>query len=513
MKEIKMYSKIKELQQKGFSIRRTAKHLSISRDTVKKYREMALDDYLLLATSIRKLSSLEEYKEIILDWLYSYPDMSAAQVYDWLLEHYELNISERSVSRYVKELREIYKIVKTSTPRDYEATDELPMGYQMQLDFGVKNMPLPNRKGHKKVYFVGMVLSHSRYKWGCFQDKPFTASDLINAMNGCFSFFQGTTKEIVVDQDSIITVSENYGDIIYTHEFEKYKELHKLSIRVCRKSDPESKGKVESMVKFVKRNFLPHRYYLEPDDLNEAFLAWLERTGNAKVHGTTKKVPAKVFEVECEHLRPILTPGIKSSSNSITRHVRKDNTILYNSNRYSVPLGTHHKNPIVDIRVLEDKLQIWQPFGDYIIAEHKINLESGKLIKSTDHIRNKEDSIDDLQDNLLGIIGHEWRAYLLEIRKRKSRYYRDQLLLLKQLTENYSPCLIEDAICYCIDLELFSIVDVRDACRHLVNEEILPTEPLLAPKIQLLINREILNVTTQKRKVSEYIEVDGGINE
>ena len=509
-----MYSKIKELHQKGFSIRKTAKHLGISRETVRKYREMDLEEYMSMAVSIQKLSSLEEYKVIILDWLHNYPDMSSAQVYDWLLEHYELDISGRSVSRYVKQLREEYAIAKISHPRDYEATDELPMGYQMQLDFGVKNMPLLDRKGHKKVYFAGMVLAHSRYKWGYFQDKPFTAQDLIKAIDGCFVFFGGTTKEIVVDQDSIIIASENYGDIIYTHEFEKYKELHKLSIRVCRKADPESKGMIESMVKYVKRNFLPHRYYMEPDDLNQSFLAWLERTGNAKVHGTTKKVPAKVFEVEREHLRPILLPGIKSCSNSITRSVRKDNTILYNSNRYSVPLGTYHKEPVVDIKVVGDQLQIWQPFGDYMIAEHAISMESGKLIKSTDHRRNKEDSIDSLQEKLLDIIGSEWLAYLLEVRKRKSRYYRDQLLLLKQLTETYPPVMIEDAICYCIDSELFSIVDVKDACQYLETESaVLPQEPLITPKIQLLHNRDILNVTTQKRDIHEYMVVGGGPGE
>lgn len=509
-----MYSKIKELQQKGFSIRKSAKHLGISRDTVKKYREMSLKDYNSKAESIQKLSSLEAYRAIILDWLDDYPDMTSAQVFDWLLEHYKIDISERSVSRYVKLLREEYAIAKSNTPRDYEATDELPMGYQMQLDFGVKNMPLPDRKGHKKVYFAGMVLAHSRFKWGYFQDKPFSTLDLINAMNGCFAFFGGTTKEIVVDQDSIITVSENYGDIIYTYEFEKYKLLHQLSIRVCRKADPESKGMVESVIKYIKRNFLPHRFFMEPYDLNQSFLAWLGRTGNAKVHGTTKKVPSKVFEVEREHLRPILFTGGNSCSNSITRNVRKDNTILYNSNRYSLPLGTYHKEPVVDIKIVDDKLQIWQPFGDYMIAEHAISTERGKLIKSTDHRRNKEDSIDILQDKLLDVIGVSWLPYLLEVRKRKSRYYRDQLLLLKQLTETYPPAKIEEAICYCIDTELFSIADVKDACLYLETESaIIRQEPLIAPKIRLLHNQSILKVTTQKRDIHEYIAVGGGTGE
>jgi len=110
MKGIKMHSKIKELQQKGFSIRKSAKHLGISRDTVKKYREMSLEDHNSKAESIQKLSSLEAFRPIILDWLDDYPDMTSTQVFDWLLEHYEIYISERSVSRYVKLLREEYAI-------------------------------------------------------------------------------------------------------------------------------------------------------------------------------------------------------------------------------------------------------------------------------------------------------------------------------------------------------------------------------------------------------------------
>ena len=177
---------------------------------------MELDDFIVLSESVRKLSKLDNYKQIILDWLYDYPSMTAAEVHDWLLEHYTIEISERSVSRYVKNLREEYAIAKTKQPRDYEAVDELPPGHQMQLDFGVKNMPLDHKAGSKKVYFVGMVLSHSRHKWGYFQDKPFTSVNLIQAIDMCFEYFDGTTKEIVVDQDSIITVSENTGDIIYT---------------------------------------------------------------------------------------------------------------------------------------------------------------------------------------------------------------------------------------------------------------------------------------------------------
>jgi len=95
-----MYSEIKDLQRKGFSIRQTARILKISRNTAKKYRDMTLEEYMETAESIRKLSHLDEYKPIILEWLRDFPSMTSAQVYDWLLEHYNPDISERSVSRY-----------------------------------------------------------------------------------------------------------------------------------------------------------------------------------------------------------------------------------------------------------------------------------------------------------------------------------------------------------------------------------------------------------------------------
>lgn len=514
-----MYSEIKDLQRKGFSIRQTASILRINRRTVKKYREMTLEEYMTAAESIRKLSCLEEYKPIILEWLGDFPSMTSAQIYDWLLEHYNPDISERSVSRYVKSIREEYNIPKTRNPREYEAMDELPMGHQMQLDFGVKNMPLQNRKGSKKVYFLAAVMAHSRFKFGYFQDKPFTTQDLIHGMNLMFQYFGGTTKEIVVDQDSIIVVSENEGDIIFTYEFEQYKRQHKLDIWVCRKADPESKGQVENVVKFIKRNFLPHRTFMEPDDLNRSFLAWLDRTGNAKVHNTTKKVPAKVFEVESEHLRPILFTEKHFRGSSISRTVRKDNTIVYESNRYSLPLGTHTKHKEVGISIDETILTIYNEFYDYIIAEHKISPLKGQLIKLSEHRRDKDSSLNKLEEELLSLLEvsdfhSEWNLYLKKVREQKSRYYRDQLSVLKQLLCEYDVEPLDEAVIYCSANELYSINDIRNACNYMKQYNLEMHENLsIKPNYKPVCNPEVMHVVTQKRSLHEYEFAGGGAHE
>jgi len=80
-------------------------------------------------------------------------------------------------------------------------------------------------------------------------------------------------------------------------------------------------------------------------------LTWLDRRGNGKVHGTTKRKPAEVFNEERKYLRPVLEKiQTKSTGLSITYQVRKDNTVVVEGNRYSVPLGTY-QGPYTYVRV------------------------------------------------------------------------------------------------------------------------------------------------------------------
>jgi transposase len=99
-----------------------------------------------------------------------------------------------------------------------------------------------------------------------------------------------------------MTVSENASDLILTEVFENYSRYAGFSIRLCRGYDcqrgsrPQSKGKIEAVVKYVKNNFLTCRDY--PDGspagrisrLNSDGLAWLERTANEKKHETTYRL-------------------------------------------------------------------------------------------------------------------------------------------------------------------------------------------------------------------------------
>src|SRR5690625_6222769 len=371
-----MYMEIHQLLKQGFTKVQVAQKLDISRSTVYRYldRNPEAMSKWVKKTKVRR-KKLDPYKEKILSWLYEHPDMSAAQVLDWLQERYpSLEVAESTVRLYVRGLRKEYDIPKEAATRDYEAVPEVPMGKQMQVDFGETEQFTPDRK-KVKLRFIAFVLGNSRQKYKEWLDRPFTTRDVIRAHENAFQYFGGISDELVYDQDALILVSENGGDLILTREFQAYKEERKLIVHMCRKADPESKGKIENVVKYVKQNFAKHRIYHGLDTWNEMGWKWLERTGNYKIHNTTKKRPVEVFALEKQHLRPISSPIVNyndsNCKNSIIRSVRKDNTIWYKSNRYSVPLGTFNKVKQVYIEKRDNAyLLVMETQTGAIIAKH-----------------------------------------------------------------------------------------------------------------------------------------------
>jgi transposase len=76
-----------------------------------------------------------------------------------------------------------------------------------------------------------------------------------------------------------------------TDVFDSYIKSRPFKPVFCRKADPESKGKIENVIKYVKQNFLLNRPYGNIDNLNKESESWLNRTGNAMVHNTTEIKP------------------------------------------------------------------------------------------------------------------------------------------------------------------------------------------------------------------------------
>ena len=501
MKGYCVYNKIQQLKAKGFKRAAVAKRLNIDRRTVGHYWNMSVDEFEAYLDRQRRESSLDRYKQTIFAWLREYPTLSAAQVCDWLKEHYSASYSERTVSRYVKKLRQEYNLKKSQNPRDYEAVPELPPGQQVQVDFG--QIALQNVEGGTtKVYVAAFLLSHSRYKYAECQSRPFTTVDLVKICHNCFRYFGGMPQEMVFDQDNIVCVSENAGEIIYTYEFEKFRQECKVSVYMCRGADPESKGKIENTVKYIKGNFLRNRMYVDDSILNYSCLEWLERTANKKVHGTTKRVPAEVFQDERNYLRPLVT-GDLAEEPHICRTVRKDNTVIYDSNRYSVPLGTYNSQPEVKIVPKDGILRIETVYGDYI-CEHRIASGRGLLIQNKSHTRDRSTGLDKMQADLEDELQGQANEFLQAIRTEKSRYARDQFKLVQTMIDQYGIETVLKGIGFFTYSRIYSANTLKDYLTH--EAENAPPQITFAPDT-IPVDDPKYHVTTQKRSLEIYAKV------
>lgn len=515
MENLHLYMQIHQLKEEGFKVAAIARKLEISRNTVYRYLDMTFEEAVEWVNSLSsRKRKLDPYRELILSWLKQHPDYTSAQIEDKLKEKLQSNsFAGSTVRMYVKELREIYHIPKTVYIREFEAVEELPMGQQAQVDWG--EITVKNLDGKDvKLYFITFVLSHSRYKYVEWQGRPFTTRDTIRCHENAFVYFGGMPEELVYDQDHLISVSENAGDILLTGEFQAYKSQRKFRMYLCRRADPQSKGKIENVVKFVKRNFANHRVFPNIDAWNEQCMAWLKRTGNYNVHNTTKKRPVEVHALEKQHLKPV-SPLLSIESNhglSITRNVCPDNVIKYKSNRYSVPLGTYRPkgDNKVFIEIKDEELIIKAALQGEVLARHPLCKGKGELIKSRQHSRDRSKGIKAYKETIIRQFskGEKAELFVQELHARYPRYIRDQLQVVQYAIHHFRQE-IEEALDICIKDQLWSANDFRDVSQHL--SRIKESKEVLEPQDKHPKQAPVLQATAPVREMDDYIKILGGM--
>ena len=505
----KMYNKKQSYKQMGYSLRKTAREADIDRKTVRKYWNMESDQYTrYMAQSLERTKILDPYRGEITTLLETWPNITSAIIHDRLRENHEdFTPSYRSVSMYVAALREILGIPTELKIRQYAEVSELPQGFQAQVDMGQKVMKDMFGKS-VRIYIFAMIMSHSRKKFACFQDHPYTAQDFIEAHDLAFRYFGGRTEEIVYDQDRVMTVAENSGDLIFTEVFENYRKYAGFSIFLCRGNDPQSKGKIESAVKYVKCNFLACRIYNGISTLNSDGLAWLERTANAKIHDTTKMIPNVVFAQEIKHLKS--APTLSAPPKPKSAIVRATNVVHYLQNRYGVPKGTYRpgREAVISVDDENGKVTFCDKDTGELFAVHDIAYgvigKNIPLPKNADRFR--ETKYDELKIKVLSAFDgvcliHE---YVDELIKKYPRYARDQLRIMKNCSENYDKDELQNALNYCIERDLISANDFRDSLVFFRADEpkVTSAEVLLPPKYQI--------VKTQQRNLDSYCAAQKG---
>ncbi len=502
-----MYHQIHKMFRDGWSISRISEFLGTNWRTTSKYLKMSEDEFLSFQESQsnrqKLLAPFEGFVKIKLE---KYPDTKAAQMHDWLKEHYDHfpEVSPKTVYNFVMWVRQLHNIPQTGPQREYCIIEELPYGKQAQVDFGEYNMR--DGQGKRiKVYFFTMVLSRSRYKYVYHSLTPFTASLAIHAHLKTFEYYGGIPEEIVYDQDKVFLVNENLGDLILTNEFKAFCQAMPFEVYFCRKADPQSKGKVENVVKFIKQNFLYNRPFSDIATLNREALEWLGRTANGTPHAVTKEKPKDLWLIEQDHLLEI--PPYTFNEPDPSYPVRLDNAVYYKKNLYTLPEGTYQgRGTTVTIQAQDGELSIKDQHGRHI-ATHEICYGKGRVISNTDHKRDKTKSLDTLMLDVAVLFPDNDSAliYLEKIRRDKPRYARDQFLHIRKCVERADLDIAGKTLQYCIDHGIHSARDFEAVMDKYLKERQDNGQPVPEVKqVSLSINKKIAEITPSTSNILDY---------
>jgi len=507
-----MWYKVQELQEKRLNISQISRDTGLDRATVRRYivmDEAAFHEWIGQKRHVPM--KLSPYLNFVRELLTEHNDLSAAQIEDRLREQFPKSLPEfhsKTVYNFVRNVRSQYGIAKVGSgnSRDFMQLPEVDYGSEAQVDFG--ETYLQNAEGKRvKVHFFVMVLCRSRQKFVCFELQSFTASSAIYAHELSFEYFEGIPLRIIYDQDSVFIYDENLGDYKLTAEFSAYCKTRPFKQVFCRKSDPQSKGKVENVVKYVKMNFLRGRKFISLDVLNHTVLEWLGRTANAKVHSTTRKIPHEEWLIEKQHLQVYQGLPQKPVSPKVAYNVRKDNTVSFRGNFYSLPLGTYTgKSTKILLEAKDGKLYLYNA-DNQLITAHDIHYGKGEQIRNSGHWRDHSQSIAERTKSVLEQLGGSpnARLYLEGIRLDKSRYYNDNLTVIQNKLKDSPLEVIEKSLVFCIENRQFNGADfckVVEAFHKDAQSDVL-TEPFTIAGIKEK-EAHYQEIETEKSSINTY---------
>jgi transposase len=294
--EIKVYLK------QGRSQRWIAKELGISRNTVKKYIDSNRDEpsYKERA-SIH--SKLDDYKVYLEDRI-----AKAAPIHLTGVVLYRELHEKGYRGSYSLLTHYLYELRGKKEPEEIVRFETEP-GKQMQVDWGQM------RGGKRPIHAFVAVLGYSRTLFVRFTDNM-RYETLEQCHRLAFEYFQGIAEQIWYDNMKTVVIERHgYGEGQHRlHQgFYQFSKTMGFIAKLCQPYRPQTKGKVERMVRYVRDNFyqpLATQYTainlsVDLETVNQKITYWLNHIANTRIHDTTKEKPFDRLKKERSYLQPL----------------------------------------------------------------------------------------------------------------------------------------------------------------------------------------------------------------
>jgi len=373
----------------GQGARRIARAMELSRNTVRKYRDMAAKFGLLdkdaplpeIAALGRLLgpgprprhmrSTVEPYGEVVEDLLDANVEMMA--IWQRLRDEHGYGGSYSSLRRFVAGLR-------PNVP-DAVCRIETAPGQEAQVDFGSAGLQWDGQQGQRRRAWVFvMTLSWSRHQYA-----EFVFDQKIETFLACheraFAWFGGVVERVVIDNLKAGVIKPDLHDAVLGEPYRRFAQHYGFIISPNRPHTPRHKGKVESGVHYVKRNFLAGQQFSDLEALNERAKKWVLEIAGLRRHGTTSQAPLGRFErSERAALKPLPDTAFDLVA-TYRAKVHRDCHVIVEGRYYSVPWRLIGQR--VEVYVGRRIVEIYH--GVELVTTHRLARERGERQTRSQH--------------------------------------------------------------------------------------------------------------------------------
>lgn len=164
---------------------------------------------------------------------------------------------------------------------------------------------------------------------------------LLRMHEEAFRQLGGVPEEILYDRmKTVWQETDERGETVWNPVFLDFSRYWGFTPRLCRPYRAQTKGKVESGVKYVRRNFLCGLQGREPgglDDLNVQLREWVWSVANQRIHGTTHVQVLARWDADQFELQPVNGRAPYPYTDDELRKVARDAFVSWQGSRYSVP--------------------------------------------------------------------------------------------------------------------------------------------------------------------------------
>jgi len=349
-----MEKQLYELHGEGRSIRGIARDIGVSRNSVRKY--LRSPQVPKARSRPPRSSKLDPYKGHIQQRLSDGLENCVVLLRELRTRGYSGGYT--ILKDYVHPLRR--RMQPSATVRF-----ETEPGEQAQVDWGSFSYVTETGRKRRMWAFV-MVMSWSRATYVELVRRADVAT-FIRCHINAFAYLGGVPRRCLYDNGKVVVLGrDDNGRPEWNQRFLDFALRVGFDIKLCKPYRAQTKGRVESGVKYVRRNFWPAVRFTDDGDLNRQALGWCESVANVRVHGTTRQRPKELLVKELPHLVPVSEPARLTVFLREDRKVGRDGYVQWDSAWYGVPWTWASRT--VQVAPSRGTVEIWD--GDQRLAVH-----------------------------------------------------------------------------------------------------------------------------------------------